>query len=428
MKYRILIISQSAWNDSNSFGNTFSNFFGGHYHNEIANLYCREEEPANSVCRFYFKITERQLIKSFFTRKHAGSYHTDIRFDEKNKDAVREEKFLRFFRKYRFSLFLYLRELIWKLGVWKGKALESFLIDHAPKIIFVIGFDSHYMWDLLFYCRKVTGAKLAVFFPDDIYSYKTVWPIGRIYTYQTRKRILRGIHESDLLYGASPKLCQEYGIIFNKCFKPLFKGINPLKTIVKEKLNNPIRLVYTGNLLYGRWKTLSLIAKTLHKINNSHPSFTLAIYTQYLTNKRIQKAMNLEGTSHLFSKIPFNEVQDVLRNADIVLHVESFDLRQTKVTRFSFSTKIVDCMESGSCLLAIGPIENTSIEYLKDSKSAVVTTNPEEIEQLFLSLQNNPDTILYYAKKMNNFANLNHNLSIIKEMIKNDLEEITKSN
>ena len=61
---RILILSNTPWDNSNSFGNSFSNIFFGIDDIEIANIYCRYGEPDNCIVKKYFQITEKSLIKN----------------------------------------------------------------------------------------------------------------------------------------------------------------------------------------------------------------------------------------------------------------------------------------------------------------------------------------------------------------------------
>lgn len=54
-KLRILIVSNTPWDDSNSFGSSFSNIFGGNEHYSIANIYCQQGLPNTQVCSRFFK-------------------------------------------------------------------------------------------------------------------------------------------------------------------------------------------------------------------------------------------------------------------------------------------------------------------------------------------------------------------------------------
>ena len=51
---RILIVSRTPWDDSNSFGNTFSNLFGGMEGVEIYNICCQTGDNNNNIVKNIF--------------------------------------------------------------------------------------------------------------------------------------------------------------------------------------------------------------------------------------------------------------------------------------------------------------------------------------------------------------------------------------
>ena len=62
---KILIISRTPWNNSNSFGNTFSNIFGGMQGVEIFNICCQGGAIDNNIVIKTLQISEISLIRSF---------------------------------------------------------------------------------------------------------------------------------------------------------------------------------------------------------------------------------------------------------------------------------------------------------------------------------------------------------------------------
>ena len=69
-----------------------------------------------------------------------------------------------------------------------------------------------------------------------------------------------------------------------------------------------------------------------------------------------------------------------MKQSKVVLHVESDNLRCQKETQFSLSTKIADCLMSGTPLLAFGPRNIASIDYLVNNNCVLVATNEYELE------------------------------------------------
>ena len=93
---------------------------------------------------------------------------------------------------------------------------------------------------------------------------------------------------------------------------------------------------------------------------------------------------------------------------------------------YSVSTKIADSLASGTCLLAYGPAEIASIEYLKENKAAFCITEEAELEEGLVSLIGNSELQSALVQNALTLAKRRHNGSINRQMIKDTLEEIIK--
>ena len=125
-------------------------------------------------------------------------------------------------------------------------------------------------------------------------------------------------------------------------------------------------------------------------------------------------------------KIPSNQVKDNLMNGDIVLHLESFDNVEKEKTRLSFSTKIVDCLNSGRALMAIGWDKAASIDYLIKNDAALVATDENEIFNILKEIQNNPSILLEYANKAWTCGKRNHQIDEIQKNLYKELRSLVK--
>ena len=136
----------------------------------------------------------------------------------------------------------------------------------------------------------------------------------------------------------------------------------------------------------------------------------------------------VEGRKLILGGIEFESEIGLLghSDADVVLHAESFYEEQILKTKYSFSTKIVDYLQSGSVILAVGPDEISSIKYLSKIPGVCVIDEMERIEEgltEFLS-----DTSKFYERSENiyEFAKKNHDASVVSvkmnEMLKSIVE------
>ena len=74
------------------------------------------------------------------------------------------------------------------------------------------------------------------------------------------------------------------------------------------------------------------------------------------------------------------ELNEQFYNADVLVHIEAFDRNSKHITRLSISTKIPEYLSTGVCVLAVGPQDVASIQYLSDSQTGItITTNNAKI-------------------------------------------------
>ncbi len=416
-KKRVLVISRNAWSNQISTGNTLSNFFQNCDKDCIANLYCRSEKISNTVCEKYFKITEQALVKGLLSRKEAGEekqFEAEETFQEISQNK-QNAKMYAFFRNFKLTIFLWAREILWKVGKWKGQNLETFLKEFAPEIIYMPIYDCFYMHDILRFVQKRTGASVVLFTGDDMYSLKqfSLSPLYWINRLILRKKIRNSVELSDIRYCLTPEQKNEYQMYFNKDFSLLIKEAANVEfskdsEISKEK--EYISFVYTGNIDKGRYESLVEVAKKLEELKVKHKA-KLFIYSGSSLSAGMLKKLNSFECVQFMGEAPNSEIPAIQRQADIVLHVESLRIKERLKTRLSFSTKIIDYMQNQCCILAIGWEKASSIRYFDRSKTGYVVTDYKDLKKaLELLIENEPirkefsERALCYAQKHHKFG------------------------
>ena len=113
-----------------------------------------------------------------------------------------------------------------------------------------------------------------------------------------------------------------------------------------------------------------------------------------------------------------------MSEADVVLHVESFDANQMKRVQYSFSTKITDCLQSGNVLLAIGPAGISSIEYPRRVPGAMVIDDLHDLyDRLHILLSDEKD-LVNRAKQIREYALDKHSVESVINKLRADFEHI----
>lgn len=433
MEPRLLVITRNAWADEISTGNTMSNFFSG-WQYDIANIFCRDEKINNCICKKYYRITERELIRSLWDKNaNVGQkiYYKDfgsIKNDCTNDININLEKQkYTFFKQHRLIIFLWFREIIWKIGKWKNNNINEFLSEFDPNVILIPLYDCWYMYDLTMYVQKYTNAKVIVYTGDDMYTLKqlSISPLFWIDRMVRRTKIRKLINISDLRICLTEKQSCEYSKIFGMKFILSMKSADIKCNYHKEK-NEIVQMAYTGNLMPGRYKTLAAIADSVEKINKGKFCIEFHIYSGDKISNHVRDLFKRTGVE-FHGNISKEAVDRVQADSDILVHAEDFSLKNKLKTRLSLSTKIVDYLSKGKCVFAVGPADVSSIEYLKKNDAALVVSKLEDIEYAIRSLIDNNDLIEYYENQARECCEKNHDKELIQKRLYGMIEDLVKN-
>ncbi len=399
---KVLVISRGPWSSDNNTGNTLNNLFAGFEDAEIHNLYFREEKPGKNPCISIFRISEKQLLKSIKSRKPCGA---PVEMSENDEDSKKEKAIYDASKKMNLYFPWFVREWIWSLGKWKRGPLDKYIGEVAPDLIFVPVFCCWYPHKVLRYISRLPGAekaKIILFHGDDNYTLKQYRfsPLYWIFRLVLRKWVRRSVKIADVNCCISDLQKEEYEKAFGREFvllrkKSDFSGEPALKT----SFNSPLKLVYTGNVSTGRWETLEMIARSLDVINKDGVHAELHVYTGNPLTEKMKRAF--DSPSLIFhGSAPSEQMGRIQEDADILVHAESFSLKNKLAVRLSFSTKIVDYLGKGRCILAAGPADVASLKYFLDNGAAFTATDKMTFKDRIGELVSmTPEELNAYAEK-----------------------------
>ena len=383
---RILIVSHTPWDENNSFGNTFSNFFGGNVGYEIANIYCMSGTPNTNVCGRFFQISEKHLLKNLLCRKNKSGIEVKNSPNEFNSDRLLIKKI----KLLRWQVFFWVRDFIWLIGRWRSKDLDFFIDSFSPDLIFQPIYSCTYVNRIGQYVKKRTSAPMVGFVSDDVYTFKqfSLSPFFWFDRLIKRKNIRETIKLCKRLYTSADDQRDEYARIFKIPCESLYKGCTfyEYKDII---VHHPIRLVYTGNIGSGRWRVLAELVDVLKSLQEESISSHLFIYSASPVTKKMMSRLNVDGVSSFEGAVPVSKIRGIQEGADILVHVEPFSLSERYSARLSFSTKIIDYFAVGRCILAIGWDGSSSIRYLQRNNAAYVITSLQRLKTEIRALLSN---------------------------------------
>ena len=382
---RILVISNNSFSTVKNNGKTLDSFFDGYPTDKLAQLYFNDEEPNGVNCNKYYQVTDRDVLTSLSKKsmycgrsKKNKIYEETLIGESSGKNTIINK-----LKNYDSSRII--RELVWKYSKWNNEGLNKWLDEFKPEFIFFCAGDSGFAYDITKYIKEKYNTKLAIYITDDYVlprrSISIAWWIRRAYIL---KKMKENVQNSDLFITISEQMRQKYKTLFNKDSILAVNMVDSMnnddikKTYddIKKSYNEKVTLVYAGGLHFNRYKVLNLLSKSIKEFNeNNKIKVNLMIYSGQVPTKKQLKYMNIEGASKFCGKLDSTEVRKVLNLCDIPVHVESFDRKSREATRLSISTKIPEYLSLKKPILAIGPEEVASMQYLKNISYCINNKN-----------------------------------------------------
>ena len=209
---RILTTSIPAWS-TRSGADTLSSILEGLPSEDIANIYMKADLPDSKAAGRYFQILESDVIRSVFLRR--TQVGREVVASEKvwpDKEYMAESRRYEFFTRYRWAIFLWIRELLWFMGSWKSRSLDEFIDAFKPDV-FLFSIESYPYFNrlnkyIIEHCRprKVIG-----YLWDDNFTYKQrpgniAYKISR---YFLRSQVRDLVERCDTVLAISPKMKEE---------------------------------------------------------------------------------------------------------------------------------------------------------------------------------------------------------------------------
>ena len=421
----ILFFSQAAWDNKNSVGNTFSNLFEGDiWSNDMFfHMFARKKVPDNRIKAYYYHISAADIVRGLLKNQNKAQESFEEgghkRASVENADQ-KEQRHIDNLHKGNHEFLYYLHEAVWRSRLWRDKQFDRFIKKASPDILFAFATSPYILWPLIQYLKKHTTCKVVLLVADDVYgSYDRCVFYRRGYL---RRELENCILAADKLYGISDEMSELYANRFGRPVATLYKGCD-LTMEPKQYLNQPLRFVYAGNLLWGRADTLAQVAEALERINQDGQKAVLEVYTGTTVTEELRQRLEKDSTSRIMGSRPYEEIKRILHEADVVLHVESFEKKQQDTVRYSFSTKIIDCLQSGAQVLGIGPAGIASIEYLKKVDGAAVIDRQERVMEAVEDLIRQ-GTMPENAKRTRQYALQKHERNAVQEKLRNDFETL----
>ena len=427
---RVLLLVAEPWRGDDSGGNTIDNFFREMKGVEFAQICCSSKMPSNDVCTKYFYIPESELIKNFLTHKKVGhvvEYHYEEGKEEEQHSKAKAKstgsKIKNWIKNIRPDSLITLKKFTCRYSNWKTPELEAFVKDFNPDVIYAPCYTSPFQLALTRHIKNMTGKKIVTWSADDTYSLRhfSFSPFFWFNRLWARHCLRKTYPYYDEFFSISEDEIEEMSPIVGKQMKILRKGVHVPEIFEPRPVNHPIKFIYAGGLYLNRHKSLIAIADALRKLNQDEVKAELHIYTGTKMEGKNATLLNDGRSSFVHGLVTPETLKGLYQESDVAIHCESFDLKYRLMTRLSFSTKVIDCFQSGCAILCIAWEEHTALKFLKKEDAAFCVTSVKDIEPTVRRIVENPNLIPEYARKAYECEYKNHRIEDVQKTLYDSL-------
>ena len=374
---RVLVVSHNIFSRPGNMGRTMANLLSSIPSDCLAQLYFHSEIPTMDLCHRYFRITDRDVLRSVVTRKAGYRIY--------GKEDIREDS---------------------GSNKWESEALDQWIRDFAPDVIFFASGDYVFPYRIVERLSQRYHLPVVTWCCDDYYigKRKSWSPLYHL-NYHSLMRWAHKVEKRTLHYVViCDKMKEDYQKLFHKPMDVLriSVGDNPCKRPAEQRTG----IVYAGNLGLNRVVPLLELAAQVKKAGI--PGYGWVDVCSGGGNPKTLALLTEENGIRFHGAVPAAELTNILGAAKFVLHVEAFDEKSACRTRYSLSTKIGESLQSGACILAYAPRDIASMEYLREYSAAVCLERAQQLPQILRQLTTDREAFDGYVARASELAKARH--------------------
>lgn len=415
------MIAHNVFDCRTNMGKTLSGFFAGYDSDHLAELYFHSEVPTMDICHRYYRVTDTDALKSVFPgiRNQVGRAFSGADIDV-NRFSPRVDKGfqrkLYSFGGKRTSLIYVARNTLWRLSGWYSEELKKWIAEFAPDVIFFASGDYAFAYNIAYTISRDFDIPIVTYCCDDYFlNRRNAHSLLGVFVHKAFMRsVNRCISRSAAIITICDKMTQAYQVLFDKPIYTIYTGYSSKNLSDVDGKG----IVYLGNLVCGRHTPLVDIGQALKRISaRTGEHLHLDIYS---TENRVEVLRELteENGIVFHGAVDSEAVKRIISESRLVVHTESFASENRRNVMYSVSTKIADLLASGRCILAYGPDNVASIEYLKENNAACVVNAPEKLEAEIEDLLSNRERRSTIVKSAKRLSEENHNAQMVQHRIK----------
>jgi glycosyltransferase involved in cell wall biosynthesis len=373
---RVLVVNGMPFNRTNNGGIVMSQLFSGWPKARLREILYSNIRPGFDVCGQYWNLSKTGVLLGALGRAPGravcevvdSGMPIETRSTYENRPAI-ERRFTWLSPQVRVPL----GEAIFRLPSVLSGPLCKWVEEFRPDVLFSF-VDSGVILRMVARAAQRWKLNVVAYFTDDwistIYKGYAAGPL-------LRRSMMRNLDQcltaSPIRLTPNDAMAREYRQRFGGRFEAMYNA-ETFRTYIPPGERSIVRFVFTGTLAPRRWSSLRKIGQALDLLADEDLQGELVIYTppgemDAIPEQDIPRSVKRGGTA---APVDISRIQT---DADVLVHVESFDAISRAYTRLSLSTKLSQYFMAGRPVLAMGPAEAASIEHVSQAGAGVSVTD-----------------------------------------------------
>lgn len=419
----VLIVSTNGFSKVNC-NKTYESIFSGFEKEQLYSFFTRPQDAHLDFgyCGSYYAVSESDIIRSLLKPQgECGSTIASQQVDQEETNTNRAPSLIyNFFKSFQsLKQNLFFKDFLWNTYKWWTKDLRDWLKSTNTDVIFfhdpgIISFHK-----VLYKIADYLNVPIVYYITDDYYKYYTETWLQRQYLKRLLPICKRTLQQSAQCYCVGELMANEYEDLFGVHFDTIMNSakISKNKAIVSDHFKIAS---YFGGLHLDRWKMLSRFADLFDG--------ELRIFTATPIDDNMKVAFEKDNIK-LMGCVYDDKLEESMENTDILLHIESDDVKFMQRTRLAVSTKIPEYLSTGKLTIGYGHPDLASMKILSDNNIGIVVDSRLSKDDAINVLQQglnkkHAQTVIDNAIK---YVNDNFNEEIVSNHLKTTIETIAKT-
>lgn len=399
---KVLILSHNCVSETQNMGKTLVSLFGAFKRTELVQLYLYPSIPKINFCKSYYRITDNDVIRSILRRNKCGGIVEPILTDVGSGLFESDKTRAQYAKTGRGEYMRFARDILWKFGSPKSKALKEWLLAEKPDVVFYALGDAVFSLSMARWISLFLNVPLITYVCDDYFFYgKEKRGLARLFYNRIIRNIKKTINQSSCLVTICDELGEAYKNEFEIPYYTIMTG-SSFEAGSIEHAEPRHRISYIGNLSLNRWKSLLEIQEALDKINaEREQKYELVYYGR--------ENDNLKDKILYGGYLDSDGVKKIMSESLLLVHTETFDIEYRARLKYSVSTKVADSLASGTCLLAYAPEEMASMKHLSQNECAYCISDRDRLYEKLSYIIETSEARLKYEEAAKQIARKHHN-------------------